>query len=58
MTQGVSEDLKIFGEGARSKVVGIIYPLVNIGLTDLPKIGGTRAPLRPWRYKWRVINPF
>ena len=40
----MSEGLKICGEGARSKVVGIIYPLINIGLTDHPKTGGTRVP--------------
>ena len=43
----MSEGLKICGEGARSKVVGIICSLVNTGLTDQPKSGGTRAPLAP-----------
>ena len=31
--------------GAGSTVVGIISPLVEIGLTDLPKSGGAAAPL-------------
>ena len=37
--------LKILG--ASSNVVGIIYPLAGIGLTDLPKTVGPIAPLAP-----------
>ena len=33
--------------GARSNVVVIIYPLVEIGLTDLPKSREAHAPLAP-----------
>ena len=34
------------GEGARSNTVGIMCPPpVEIGLTDVPKTGGARAPL-------------
>ena len=43
---GSSQGLKIQG-GARSNVVGIMCPPVEIGLTDLPKIGVTHAPLPP-----------
>ena len=31
--------------GGGSNVVGIMAPLVGIGLTDLPKTGGTIAPI-------------
>ena len=33
--------------GGSNDVVGIICPLVEIGLTDLPKSGGTMAPPAP-----------
>ena len=34
--------------GAGSNVVGIICPPVGIGLTDLPKTGGVKAPPAPF----------
>ena len=39
----VGEGLKI--RGASSDVVSIICPIVEIGLTDLPKSGGRTLPL-------------
>ena len=44
----VAEGLKI--RGASSDVVGIICPIVEIGLTDLPKSGGRTLP-RPDRFR-------
>ena len=35
------------GRGTSSNVVGIIVPLMEIGLTDLSKYGGTMAPPAP-----------
>ena len=43
---GPSQGLKIRG-GARSNVVGIMCPPVEIGLTDLTKMGGGRLQ-QPW----------
>ena len=54
----MSEGLKICGERARSKMVGIIYPLVNIGLTDQPKIGGTHAPPTSLEVQMESHQPF
>ena len=42
---GPSQGLKI--RGAHSTVVGIICPLVEIGLTVLPNIGGAEVPKVP-----------
>ena len=40
----LSEGLKIWGEWALSKAVAILWPLVEIGSTDLPKSEGAMAP--------------
>ena len=44
-TQGRRKVWKFVGEGISSNVVGIIWPKVEIGLTDLPKSGGPPWPL-------------
>ena len=53
---GPSQCLKIRGRGARSTVVGIICPLVEIGLTVPPKTGGlVKPPQPPVRLRGRGI---
>ena len=45
------------GGGARSNVVGIIYPLVEIGLIDLPKTGGG-AQCVELKLRWRCAQQY
>ena len=50
----VSQNLSVMQS---SNVVGIIYPLVGIGLTDLPKIWGAMAsPVAPRPFLAPLIN--
>ena len=48
------------GGGARSNMVGIIYPLVEIGLIDLPKSGGATprddTPVYTWTTRIKPLS--
>jgi hypothetical protein len=49
---GLSEDWKSRGGGVHSNVVGIIFPLVEIGLTNHPKTGAP-CPYGPEKHTQR-----